>query len=199
MLETIPLTRCSADMQSLQPIGLSRASPSVRDLLPAELDLFTPSGIGCLSPGQTDSAQLPAAETDKAAADSSVQKQTVKLDSLADPQPAGSPRAEPERSRGDPASVPHCSAAAKAAGKEKTPAGDLENRASQCELAQQDLLRAEEVLIRMSAERRLHAAKIQAMLANLETEIQRIWEEVTLRRQKIHDDLLGKWEKVLFA
>ena len=51
----------------------------------------------------------------------------------------------------------------------------------------------------MRAERQLHAVKIQALIANLQTEIQRIWEEVALRRQKIHDDMMAKWEKLLFA
>ncbi|MDO5295087.1 MAG: hypothetical protein Q4F00_00380 [bacterium] len=98
-----------------------------------------------------------------------------------------------------PAPATQNNTASKTAVKAKTPAGDLENRAAQYELAQQDQLRAKEIYLRMSAERQLHITKMQALLANLETEIQRIWEEVTLRRQKIHDDLLAKWEKVLFA
>ncbi len=86
-----------------------------------------------------------------------------------------------------------------AVSKESTPTSPEEKRALEQEQRQRELLRVDEIYTRMRAERELHEAKLQAILANLETEVQRIWTEVILRRQKIHSDLLEKWEKVMFG
>ena len=197
MLKTLPLYNYSLNNSCGLPDNLDRASPSVQDLSVFEQDLFTPE---CTNRGDPLCADIrPASVPAPERSDEKNSAPKHETDSAVHALQPSVPRNEPERSRVDPCSVPPCSAAVKTAAKEKTPAGDLETRAAQCELAQQDRLRAEEILIRMRAERSLHLAKMQAMLANLETEIRRIWEEVTLRRQKIHDDLLAKWEKVLFA
>lgn len=81
----------------------------------------------------------------------------------------------------------------------KTPAGNREQIASESDMRQQDLMRAEEIYTKMRAERSIHIAKMQAIIANMQTEIQRIWNEVILRRQKTHDDMLEKWVKVMFG
>lgn len=81
----------------------------------------------------------------------------------------------------------------------KAPPGEKEREAQEKEKELQDKLRAEEIYTRMKAERELHNAKMQAILAELQTEIRRIWDEVMLRRQKVHDEMLKNWHKVFLG
>lgn len=79
----------------------------------------------------------------------------------------------------------------------KDPPGPLEEKALQEEREQQDCLRAQEIYARMRADRELWQAKLQALMADLQTEIFRILQEVMLRRRKVHDEVLKAWHKVL--
>ncbi|MBQ7528538.1 hypothetical protein IJT10_01355 [bacterium] len=67
------------------------------------------------------------------------------------------------------------------------------------ELQQQDMLRTQGIYERMSVEKQLHEAKRQAIQADLQTELQKIWREVNLRRQKVEDDLNKNWQKIFLG
>lgn len=84
-------------------------------------------------------------------------------------------------------------------GPRPAPPGPLEQRALELEKEQQDRLLARQVYARMRAERELFRARLSAMLAELQTEIHRIWEEVMVRRRKTHDEIMEAWSKVLFG
>lgn len=90
------------------------------------------------------------------------------------------------------AALPHYAVA-----KSKAPAGAKEQAALDEEERQRDELRAEEIFEQMRIARQVHQAKLQAMVANMQTEIQRIWNEVYIARQKVFNDLMKEWEKVI--
>ena len=77
--------------------------------------------------------------------------------------------------------------------------GEKEKEAEEKERQQHDQLAADAIYARMKVERELHKAKIQALLQDMQTEIRRIFQEVILRRQKIHDDLFKAWSKVFIG
>lgn len=79
----------------------------------------------------------------------------------------------------------------------KDPPGPREERALQKEREQQDRLQAQEIYARMRADRRLWQARLAALMADLQTEIHRIFQEVLLRRRKVQDEVLKAWHKVL--
>ncbi|MBQ7502090.1 hypothetical protein IJT93_05165 [bacterium] len=87
------------------------------------------------------------------------------------------------------------------AGSKKTadPMGEKEEAALKEEMQQQDELRANEIYERMRIDRQIHEAKLQAMLADLQTELQRIWREAALRRRKMEDDLSKSWQKAVLG
>ena len=202
MLDTIPLSNYDLDIPAWRPEQPHRKQSREPPSPCLNSDIFTANVIDESEPmmltipagsasqqqkeGQTAGNIGTSSQQEKPASPKETDKQTE-----TDEQAAAKSLPPQESSK--------CSAASTSAVKTKTPSGDLENRASQYELAQQDRLRAEEIFIRMSAERQLHVTKMQAMLTNLATEISRIWEEVAIRRQKIHDDMMAKWEKLLFA
>ena len=74
-----------------------------------------------------------------------------------------------------------------------------EDAALKKEKAQQERLRIETIYERMRVERKLHEAKRLAIIADLQTELQRIWREVILRRQKAEDDYHKSWQKVFLG
>lgn len=82
--------------------------------------------------------------------------------------------------------------------KEQVP-GDLERQATEASQCQADFDRAHEIYVTMAADRRLSQERIRAIWAEVQTEVFRIWQEVMLRREKVMNDLLDKWSKVLFS
>ncbi len=81
----------------------------------------------------------------------------------------------------------------------KPPPGPREREALDKEKAQQDRLLAEEIYARMRAQRELSQARMAALLADVQTEIQRLWQEVMINRRKVHDEILKAWHKVLIG
>ena len=81
----------------------------------------------------------------------------------------------------------------------KPPPGEREREALEKEREQQDRLLAEEIYARMRAQRQLAQARIAALLADMQTEIHRIWQEVMIHRRKVHDEILENWHKVLIG
>ena len=96
-------------------------------------------------------------------------------------------------------STPVRRAAARSASKRVDPMGEKEEAALKEELQLQDELRANEIYERMKIDRQIHEAKLQAMLADLQTELQRIWREAALRRRKMEDDLSKSWQKAVLG
>lgn len=74
-----------------------------------------------------------------------------------------------------------------------------EVRALREELQQQDMLRTQNIYERMSVEKQLHEAKRQAIQADLQTELQKIFREVNLRRKKVEDELNKNWQKIFLG
>lgn len=89
--------------------------------------------------------------------------------------------------------------AGRSSSKRADPMGEKEEAALKEELRQQDELRANEIYERMRIDRQIHEAKLQAMLADLQTELQRIWREAALRRRKMEDDLSKSWQKAVLG
>lgn len=89
--------------------------------------------------------------------------------------------------------------AGRSSSKRADPMGEKEEAALKEELRQQDELRADEIYERMRIDRQIHEAKLQAMLADLQTELQRIWREAALRRRKMEDDLSKSWQKAVLG
>ncbi len=81
----------------------------------------------------------------------------------------------------------------------KPPPGPREREALDKEKAQQDRLAAEEIYARMRAQRELAQARMAALIADVQTEIHRLWQEVMINRRKVHDDILKAWHKVLLG
>ena len=81
----------------------------------------------------------------------------------------------------------------------RDPPGPREREALEREKEQQDKLLAQQIYARMRAERELVRARLEAIRAELQLEIQRIWQEVMIRRRKVHDELLENWHKVLLG
>ncbi len=79
------------------------------------------------------------------------------------------------------------------------PPGPRERKALDKEKEQQDRLAAEQIYARMRAERALVQARLAALVQDLQTEIQRIFQEVLIRRRKVHDAILANWHKVLIG
>ncbi len=81
----------------------------------------------------------------------------------------------------------------------RPPPGPREKQALEKEKDQQDRLAAEQIYARMRAERALVQARLAALAQDLQTEIQRIFQEVMIRRRKVHDAILANWHKVLIG
>ncbi len=77
--------------------------------------------------------------------------------------------------------------------------GPREREALDKEKEQQDRLLAEQIYARMRADRALVQARLAAMAQDLQTEIFRIFQEVLIRRRKVHDAILASWHKVLLG
>lgn len=56
-----------------------------------------------------------------------------------------------------------------------------------------------EHLAQMRAADRLHTAKIQALWADLHTQMLKLWNDVWLQRQKTQDEFFKAWSKVLLS
>lgn len=83
----------------------------------------------------------------------------------------------------------------------KTPSAEgpprqAEEQALKEEKEQQEKQRVEVIYDRIKAEKLLHEAKRQAIWADLQTELRRIWREVMLRRKKSEDDYQKNWQKI---
>ena len=81
----------------------------------------------------------------------------------------------------------------------RPPPGPREKEALEKEREQQDRLAADQIYARMRAERALVQARLAALVQDLQTEIQRIFQEVLIRRRKVHDAILANWHKVLIG
>jgi len=78
------------------------------------------------------------------------------------------------------------------------PTGPLTQLVGKAEEKNQDLQSAREIVARMVALRRLTDAKIAAILADVQTQIFTLWQEVMARRRKACDEALARWNKLLF-
>lgn len=76
------------------------------------------------------------------------------------------------------------------------PPTQAEEQALKEEKEQQEKQRLEVIYDRIKAEKLLHEAKRQAIWADLQTELRRIWREVMLRRKKSEDDYQKSWQKI---
>ncbi len=76
------------------------------------------------------------------------------------------------------------------------PPSQAEEQALKEEKEQQEKQRVEVIYDRIKAEKLLHEAKRQAIWADLQTELRRIWREVMLRRKKSEDDYQKNWQKI---
>ncbi len=76
------------------------------------------------------------------------------------------------------------------------PPTQAEEQALREEKEQQEKQRLEVIYDRIKAEKLLHEAKRQAIWADLQTELRRIWREVMLRRKKSEDDYQKSWQKI---
>ncbi|MBI3927716.1 MAG: hypothetical protein HY319_19405 [Armatimonadetes bacterium] len=77
--------------------------------------------------------------------------------------------------------------------------GPFTLEAQQDEAVRQDRLQACEILARSLAEGRLSQQRIQAILADLQTQVFVIWQDVMARRQKAFQEALDKWTKLMFG
>ena len=59
------------------------------------------------------------------------------------------------------------------------------------------LVAAEEIYMAMAVSRRTSEERIRALMADLQTAIFEIWEDVAARRQKAADKAMEAWSKVL--
>lgn len=87
-------------------------------------------------------------------------------------------------------------AEAKKAPAAEGPSSQAEEQALKEEKEQQEKQRVEVIYDRIKAEKLLHEAKRQAIWADLQTELRRIWREVMLRRKKSEDDYQKNWQKI---
>lgn len=87
-------------------------------------------------------------------------------------------------------------AEAKKAPPAEGPPSQAEEQALKEEKEQQEKQRVEVIYDRIKAEKLLHEAKRQAIWADLQTELRRIWREVMLRRKKSEDDYQKNWQKI---
>ncbi len=87
-------------------------------------------------------------------------------------------------------------AEAKKASSAEGPPTQAEEQALKEEKEQQEKQRLEVIYDRIKAEKLLHEAKRQAIWADLQTELRRIWREVMLRRKKSEDDYQKSWQKI---
>ncbi len=85
---------------------------------------------------------------------------------------------------------------AKKAPADEGPPTQAEEQALKEEKEQQEKQRLEVIYDRIKAEKLLHEAKRQAIWADLQTELRRIWREVMLRRKKSEDDYQKSWQKI---
>ncbi len=68
----------------------------------------------------------------------------------------------------------------------------------QTQQAQERHLRKER-LAQLQAQEQLHKAKIQAMFAQLQTQLFSIWNDIWMQRRKVHDEAFKGWLKLLSA
>lgn len=68
----------------------------------------------------------------------------------------------------------------------------------QTQQAQERHLRKER-LAQLQAQEQLHKAKIQAMFAQLQTQLFSIWNDIWMQRRKAHDEAFKSWLKLLSA
>ena len=78
----------------------------------------------------------------------------------------------------------------------ETPLSQAEEQALKEEKEQQEKQRVEVIYDRIKADKLLHEAKRQAIWADLQTELRRIWRDVMLRRKKSEDDYQKNWQKI---
>ena len=83
--------------------------------------------------------------------------------------------------------------------KEKTPPETPQQKALAQEREQRQKLEVEEIRTRMEVERQLQEAKRQIIWADLRTELQRLWQEASLRRQKSMAEQHKNWQKVFLG
>ncbi|MGM9998771.1 MAG: hypothetical protein ACI38Q_05200 [Candidatus Bruticola sp.] len=81
----------------------------------------------------------------------------------------------------------------------ETPLSQAEEKALAEEKEQQEKLRIQAIYDRMEVEKILSESKRQAIWADLQTELQRIWREVMIRRKKAEDDYMKNWQKVFLS
>lgn len=77
------------------------------------------------------------------------------------------------------------------------PPGPEEEKARREQLQEADRQKAEEIRRRMEADRILWEAKMLALLADLQTDLFKIWQEVMLNRRKVHDQIMKAWHAVI--
>lgn len=79
------------------------------------------------------------------------------------------------------------------------PAADATIQAQEESEAAADVRQAREIRARTEAEETLARARLEAIRAETQTEIIKIWQEVLIRRQKVMADLFDKWWRVMFS
>lgn len=68
----------------------------------------------------------------------------------------------------------------------------------QTQQAQERHLKMEQ-LAQLQAQDQLHKARIQALFAQLQTQLFAIWNDIWMQRRKVHDDAFKAWMKLLVA
>lgn len=78
------------------------------------------------------------------------------------------------------------------------PAQPNDTFTQQTKEAQERHLRMEQ-LAQLQAQEQLHKARIQALFAQLQTQLFAIWNDIWMQRRKVHDDAFKAWMKLLVA
>ena len=77
------------------------------------------------------------------------------------------------------------------------PAPALVATAQAAQAAQTDMLTAQDIYFQMALDRRKAQQRMIALLADLQTSVFEMWQEVLLRREKTADKIAESWARVL--
>lgn len=175
--------------RNLQQIGRQRESISKKDLeKTASADEFNSSFV--------DYADIAKAGQDAGMQTGVMQNQTKsRVQDTVEPEVSVNPQTAPPVVMQDPAAVVAGSPAPAPPGAPTTtPATDA---ATKQKAVQDDLQQANQIYMQMAADRMKWQQRILAILADLQTEIFQMWQEVMARRQKMMSDIADKWAAVL--
>lgn len=158
---------------------------------PAKIDIVTSTAISSTLASTENTEVLSSTEKAEAAAEPANASATIKNNNIMTEATSSGKTKAAEGS-----SSTRSKAETKKAPASEGPPSQAEEQALKEEKEQQEKQRVEVIYERIRAEKLLHEAKRQAIWADLQTELRRIWRDVMLRRKKSEDDYQKNWQKV---